>query len=211
MTKELRLRYFNSATSEEVKYLYSDDFMPCDILLCEFQSINQHFIEHYELHELKEHQWEDSYGHMPPVSTYRQRMEQKWVALLKFITDFSTMICAPFVDANLISCLVETKQNYDIWSDGNIVYLMECMGKAAGMLYSASRDWLIFRHVLAPSTHYPLARYYVGCLEYITWMVASFSQKDPGNFVDLTNRLRSLFKIRHKEQNLERSVAENPQ
>lgn len=206
MKKQLQFYYYNTASSEDIKWLYSEEFMPCDILLSEFQTINQHFIEHYEIHELKEHQWEDPYEHTLPVSTYRQRMEQRWVSLLKFITDFSTMICAPFVENNLISCMVETKQNYDNWSDDNIVYLLECMGKAAKMLYCASRDWLICRHVLAPATYYPLAQYYVGCMEYITWMVASFSQKNTGNFVDLTTKLRSLFVINNSHFNQQKTM-----
>lgn len=190
MTNEEKELYFIEATDPDVKLLYSKEFMPCNDMLCEYQGINADYILHYEMHELEGKGWHEKHSHMNK-GTNKERMEAKWKNLLNYIRELSAILFLPFKDK--IACRVEGRQNYRDWGKDDIILLLECIGKASRKLYNARRDWLICNY-MRPKGCYPLAEYYVSSLEYITWLSATFTQSDPGNFIDLVTKLRGKAK-----------------
>jgi hypothetical protein len=192
MTKEHRKKLFDSAIDENTKMLYSEDALPFIYI---FDSMNDKFIEWFEMEVLKENSWDQQYTHYPKKMNYQQWMEHLWEHRVEWLTEFCSLVSKPFDKPHITECRVETRQQYKEFTYADILLLIECIGKASSMLYCASRDIFMCCHVLRPKQYQPMTQYYEGALEYVVNLTATFTQSNPGNFIDLHTKLS---KYKHK-------------
>jgi len=184
-----------SVNPRNIKWLFGGR-MPLPYLYI-YEGLPDDFILWYEKESLKNEKWLDITCWGIDEMTHIELMIKMWKQRIRWITNFSSLVSKPFVKKDhIISCMVETKQEYADFKTEDILEVVKYFGLAANYLYCAGRDIFNSCPVLNPGKYEPLNKYYLMSLEYLNWLVATFWQG--GSFTDFYTLLNSkLTHVKH--------------
>ena len=107
------------------------------------------------------------------------RKRRAWNSLARWANLFVRRLHS-LIPRGHTACLIETLQQYKRFSPQEICTVLTILGRMAGSLYCARRDYF---------GDGPMHPYYVACMESLMWMVATLHQPQYRAFSDLVTVL----------------------
>ncbi len=201
MNKKLKQKMLKSVKPRNIKWLFGGE-MPQPYLYI-YEGLPDDFILWYKKEELKKEKWLDVTRWGMDEMTHIELLIKMWKQRVEWISTYSNLVGKPFAKKHhIVSCLVETKQEYSDFKKVDILDVIKYFGMAAGFLYNASRNVFNSCPVLNGGKYEPLNKYYLASHEYLTWLVATFWQG--GSFTDFYTLLNN--KLTHSPKELEETA-----
>jgi len=192
MNKKLKNKMLKKVNPRSIKWLFGGD-VPRGYFYI-YEGLPEDFILYFEKEILKSEKWDSLYDSYRE-QTYLDHLIYKWKNIIVWIKEFQSLIKKPFRKKHT-QCMVETRQEFEDFTKDDILILIESFGKAAKLLYSASRDVFYSCPTLNRPKFEPLNLYYQYSLEYLMWNFATFVQdKKTCDFMDLYSKLKKELEI----------------